>query len=95
LRPTSSPQSFLLKVDHDCWGYRTSIPIRKQSILIAYIVKSIKNQKGKPSEMDLPLLKNDITNNLGPQKPVKQVHALGTSKKMYLKNDNLQLCSAI
>jgi len=73
----------------------TSIPIRKQSILIAYIVKSIKNQKGKPSEMDLPLLKNDITNNLGPQKPVKQVHALGTSKKMYLKNDNLQLCSAI
>ncbi len=39
----------------------TSIPIRKQSILIAYIVKSIKNQKGKPSEMDLPLLKNDIT----------------------------------
>jgi hypothetical protein len=48
----------------------TSIPIRKQSILIAYIVKSIKNQKGKPCEMDLPFLKNDITNNLGPQKPV-------------------------
>jgi len=37
---------------------------------IAYIVKSIKNQKGKPSEMDLPLLKNDITNNLEPQKSV-------------------------
>jgi hypothetical protein len=29
-----------------------------------------KNQKGKPCEMDLPLLKNDITNILGPQKPV-------------------------
>jgi len=29
-----------------------------------------KNQKGKPCEMDLPLLKNNITNNLEPQKPV-------------------------
>ena len=29
-----------------------------------------KNEKGKPSKMDLPLLKNDITNNLEPQKPV-------------------------
>jgi len=29
-----------------------------------------KNQKGKPCEMDLPLLKNDITNNLEPQKLV-------------------------
>jgi len=37
---------------------------------IAYIVNSIKNQKGKPQREDLPLLKNDITNILGPQKPV-------------------------
>jgi hypothetical protein len=29
-----------------------------------------KNEKGKPSEKDLPLLKNDITNNLETQKPV-------------------------
>ena len=29
-----------------------------------------KNERGKPCEMDLPLLKNDITNNLEPQKPV-------------------------
>jgi hypothetical protein len=29
-----------------------------------------KNKKGKPCEMDLPLLKNDITNNVEPQKPV-------------------------
>ena len=29
-----------------------------------------KNQKGKPCEKDLPLLKNDITNNFKPQKPV-------------------------
>ena len=28
---------------------------------ISHIVKSIKNQKGKPSEISLPLLKNDIT----------------------------------
>jgi hypothetical protein len=27
-------------------------------------------QKGKPCEMDLPLLKDDITDNLEPQKPV-------------------------
>jgi hypothetical protein len=27
-------------------------------------------KKGKPDEMDLPLLKNDITNNLRSQKPV-------------------------
>jgi hypothetical protein len=32
----------------------TSIPIRKQSILIAYIVKSIKNKKGKSCEKDMP-----------------------------------------
>jgi len=37
---------------------------------IAYIVNSIKNQKGKPQREDLPLLKNDIANILGPQKPV-------------------------
>ncbi len=29
-----------------------------------------KNEKSKPSEMDLPLLKIDIPNNLEPQKPV-------------------------
>jgi hypothetical protein len=29
-----------------------------------------KNEKGKPPKTDLPLLNNDITNNLGPQKPV-------------------------
>jgi hypothetical protein len=28
------------------------------------------NEKGKPRKTDLPVLKNDITNNLGPQKPV-------------------------
>jgi len=32
-----------------------------QSIPIAYIAKSTKMQKGKTYEMDLPLLKNDIT----------------------------------
>jgi len=37
-------------------------------ILVHYIYH--KNDKGKPCEMDLPLLKNDITNILGPQKPV-------------------------
>ena len=52
------------------YRYLTSIPTRKQSILIAYIVKSIKNQKGKPSEMELSFLKNDITKNLGHQIPV-------------------------
>jgi len=36
--------------------------------LVHYIYH--KNEKGKPCEMDLSLLKNDITNNLGPQKPV-------------------------
>ena len=29
-----------------------------------------KIEEGKPCEKDLPLLKNDITNNLEPQKPV-------------------------
>ena len=53
----------------DC-RYLTSIPIRKQSILIAYIVKAIKNQKGKPCETDSPFLKNDITRILRSQKPV-------------------------
>ena len=33
----------------------------------AYINKI---KKGKPRKKDLPLLKNDITNNLEPQKPV-------------------------
>jgi len=31
---------------------------------------SPQSQKGKPYEKDLPSLKNDITNNLEPQKPV-------------------------
>jgi hypothetical protein len=30
----------------------------------------MKNQKGKPCQMDLPLLRNDITRILRPQKPV-------------------------
>jgi hypothetical protein len=30
----------------------------------------LQSQKGKPCEMDLSFLKNDITNILGPQKPV-------------------------
>ena len=38
-----------------------AIRILYNSPLITYIVKSIKKQKGKPSEMDLPFLKNDIT----------------------------------
>jgi len=29
-----------------------------------------KIKKGKPSKKDLPLWKNDITDNLAPQKPV-------------------------
>jgi len=33
---------------------------------VSFIPKSLKNQKGKPHEIDLPLLKYDITNNLGP-----------------------------
>ena len=32
------------------------------SIFITYIVFLTKMQKGKPTKMDLPLLKNDITN---------------------------------
>ena len=39
-----------------------------KSILPDYIYH--KNEKGKPCEMELPFLKNDITNNLWPQKPV-------------------------
>jgi len=38
----------------------SSIPIRKKSILIAYIVKSSKNQKSKFWGMDLPHLKMQI-----------------------------------
>jgi len=37
-------------------------------ILVHYIYH--KNEKGKTCQMDLPLLKNDITNNLESQKPV-------------------------
>jgi hypothetical protein len=40
------------------------------SLPIAHILQSAKKQKGKPCKMDLPLLKNDIPNNLEPQKPV-------------------------
>jgi hypothetical protein len=39
-----------------------------------------KNEKGKLCEMDLPLLKNDITNNLRSQKPV-----------IYIRNQNFGL----
>jgi len=39
-----------------------------KSIHACYIYH--KNEKGKPPKMDLPLLKNDIPNNLWPQKPV-------------------------
>jgi hypothetical protein len=45
---------------------RLHIPYQKHSlkpILVRYIYH--KNEKGKPSEIDLPLLKNDITNILG------------------------------
>ncbi len=59
----------------------TSVVRHQFSILHApchiHILKSVhayyiyhKNKKGKPPKKDLPLLKNDITNNLGPQKPV-------------------------
>ena len=37
-------------------------------ILVHYIYHT--NEKGKPCEMDLPLLKDDITNILGHQKRV-------------------------
>jgi len=51
--------------------FRLQIPYHKHKlnpILVYYIYH--KNERGKPSEMDLPLLKNGITNNLEPQKPV-------------------------
>ena len=38
------------------------------SLHISYFLQNCK--KGKPSERSLPLLKNDIPNNLKPQKPV-------------------------
>ena len=41
-----------------------------QFISIIYILKSTESQKGEPCEMDSPLLKNDITIILRPQKPV-------------------------
>jgi hypothetical protein len=37
--------------------------VKSIRLFYQYIVKSIKNQKGKPCEMDLPLLKNDITSS--------------------------------
>ena len=43
---------------------------RKQFLLIAYIEKHIKNQKGRPRKKGLPLLKYDITNILRFLKPV-------------------------
>ena len=46
------------------YRYLTSITIRKQFVLITYIVKSIKNQKGKPQKKGLPLLKNEIEQRL-------------------------------
>jgi hypothetical protein len=50
---------------------RFKIPYHKHKLkpfLADYIYH--KNEKGKPCEMDLPLMKNDITNNLRSQKPV-------------------------
>jgi hypothetical protein len=42
-------------------GYLAKTTTRSQFVLIAYIVFLTKLQRGKPDEMDLPLLKNDIT----------------------------------
>ena len=50
---------------------KVNISCQKHSLkptLVHYIYH--KNEKGKSSEKDMPLLKNDIPNNLGPQKPV-------------------------
>jgi len=35
-----------------------------------FVLVLLKNEKGKLRKKDLPLLKNDIPNNLWPQKPV-------------------------
>jgi hypothetical protein len=43
---------------------------RSQFMLITYILFLTKLQKGKPLKKGFALFKNDITNNLGPQKPV-------------------------
>ena len=51
----------------DCWEESMK---RRDVIDYIYRIISSKKQKGKPCEKDLPLLKNDITNNLEPQKPV-------------------------
>jgi len=44
------------------YRYLTSITIRKRFVLITYIAQfPAKSKKGKPCEMDMPLLQNDIT----------------------------------
>jgi len=49
-------------------GYQVSYHKHKLNpILVHYIYH--KNEKGKPRKTDLPLLKNDITTILRPQKP--------------------------
>jgi hypothetical protein len=53
--------SFLILFDTFYFVHFISTTFRKQFLLIAYIAKYIKNQKGKPSNVDLPLLKYDIT----------------------------------
>ena len=42
--------------------YLAKTTTQSQFVLITYIVKSTKNQKGKPNEIGLPLSKNEITN---------------------------------
>jgi len=56
----------------DAVDYRYLAKTKGQSISIAstYIVFVTKMQKRQTSERSLPLLKNDIPNNLKPQKPV-------------------------
>jgi hypothetical protein len=46
----------------DC-RYLTILTGSSTSIIITYIVFVTKMQKGKPFEMDLPLLENDITSS--------------------------------
>jgi hypothetical protein len=57
------------------WRFMTGIKLvisyhkhKLNPILVHYIYHTI--EKGKPCEMDLPLLKNDITTILRYQKPV-------------------------
>ena len=56
----------ILRVSHKNRAFQNltffaKILTQNQFALIAYIIKSTKNQKGKPCTMDSPLLKKDIT----------------------------------